>query len=140
MAELNATLAAAVSGLKAQTTRLRIAAENVANANSTAAEPGGDPYRRRVPVFEPVLLQALGQPRVRGVRVATAEDDPSPFGQRYQPGHPAANEAGYVLTPNVDTLAELMDMREAQRAYESNLNMIDAARAMGERALDVLRR
>lgn len=140
MSDLNGTMAAAVSGLKAQGTRLRVAAENVANANSTGATPEEDPYRRRVPVFEEALLRDLGQPGVKGVRVKGAEDDPSPFGQRLQPGHPAADANGYVRTPNVDTLVELTDMREATRAYEANLNMLDAARSMGQRALDMLRR
>lgn len=140
MSELQGSLAAAVSGLKAQSTRLRVAAENVANANSTGATPGADPYRRRVPVFEETLLRNLGQPGVHGVRVTGAEADPSPFGQRLEPGHPAVDANGYVKTPNVETLVELTDMREATRAYEANLNMLETARRMGERALDVLRR
>jgi flagellar basal-body rod protein FlgC len=140
MSELQGSLAAAVSGLRAQSTRLRVSAENIANANSTGATPEADPYRRRVPVFEEALLRSLDQPGVHGVRVTGAEPDPSPFGQRLEPGHPAADANGYVKTPNVDTLVELTDMREATRAYEANLNMLETARRMGERALDVLRR
>jgi len=140
MSEINGSMAAAVSGLKAQSTRLRVSAENVANANSTGATPEEDPYRRRVPVFEEELLRELGQPNVKGVRVKGAEEDPSDFGIRLMPGHPAADENGYVRMPNVDTLVELTDMREATRAYEANLNMLDAARTMGQRALELLRR
>lgn len=140
MSEINGSMAAAVSGLKAQSTRLRVAAENVANADSTGQTPEEDPYRRRVPVFEESLLRDLGQPNVKGVRVKKAEEDPSPFGRKLDPGHPAADANGYVRTPNVDTLVELTDMREATRAYEANLNILDAARSMGERALEVLRR
>jgi flagellar basal-body rod protein FlgC len=134
--DIRATMAAASSGLRAQTLRMRIAAENVANANSTAQTPGGDPYRRRMPMLEERRL-ADG---VRGVRVTGAMDDPSAFRLQFNPTHPGADEAGYVKLPNVDSLTEMMDLREATRAYEANLNMIENARAMTTRALDLLRR
>ncbi len=134
--DIRATMAAASSGLRAQTLRMRIAAENVANANSTAETPGGDPYRRRMPVLEERRL-ADG---VRGVRVTGAVDDPAAFRMQYNPTHPAADASGYVKLPNVDSLTEMMDLREATRAYEANLNMIENARAMTTRALDLLRR
>jgi flagellar basal-body rod protein FlgC len=137
MGDLNASLAASSSGLRAQTNRMRIAAENVANASSTADTPGGDPYRRRVPVFEETLLRESG---AKGVRVIGARDDPSDFRVELNPGHPAADAQGYVKLPNVDALVEVFDMREASRAYEANLNMIEAARNMGARALELLRR
>lgn len=136
MSDLNAAMSAAASGLKAQTMRIRLSAENVANANTTATQPGEDPFRRRVPVFQARELPSGGL----GVRIVGAMPDQSDFRLRYQPGHPAADENGYVRYPNVDSLVEMMDLREAQRAYEANLNMIEAARAMTSRALDLLRR
>ena len=136
MTDIQAAIAAAASGMRAQTTRMRIAAENVANANSTAASPEEEPFRRRIPLLESTTL-ANG---ANGVRVRGAELDMSPFREEYNPSHPAADADGYVRMPNVETLIEMMDMREAQRAYEANLNMIDAARNMTNRALDLLRR
>lgn len=131
-------MAAAASGLKAQTLRMRIAAENVANANSTAQTPGGDPYRRRMPLFEETMLKSSGG--AVGVKIVGAKDDPSNFRMQFNPAHPAADPDGFVKLPNVDTLVEMMDLREASRAYEANLNMIEAARSMTTRALDLLRR
>jgi flagellar basal-body rod protein FlgC len=136
MSEISAALAAAASGLKAQTMRMRIAAENVANANSTGETPGSDPFRRRIPIFETDKLEG----GVRGVAVMGAQDDQTAFKLQYSPGHPAADANGYVKMPNVDSLVEMMDIREASRAYEANLNIIDSARAMASRALDLLRR
>ncbi len=136
MSEISAALAAAASGMRAQTVRMRISAENIANAESTGATPGSDPFRRRIPILKPETL-ADG---VKGVLVSGAEDDKSDFKLTYNPGHPAADANGYVKMPNVNSLTEMMDMREASRAYEANLNMIDAARQMTSRALDLLRR
>ncbi len=134
--DIRATMTAATSGLRAQTMRMRIAAENVANANSTAQTPGGDPYRRRMPMLEEKKLDD----GVRGVRITGAAEDPTAFRLQYNPSHPAADATGYVKLPNVDSLTEMMDLREATRAYEANLNMIENARAMTTRALDLLRR
>jgi len=136
MSDIDAALAAAASGLRAQTLRMRIAAENVANANSVGDGPGGEPFRRRIPLLETTTLMD----GVQGVRVVGAVQDQSAFRTEYNPSHPAAGDDGYVRLPNVDTLVEMMDMREATRAYEANLNMVDAARAMTARALDLLRR
>jgi flagellar basal-body rod protein FlgC len=136
MTDIQAAIAAAASGMRAQTVRMRIAAENVANANSTGETPGADPFRRRIPLLESTALASGAQ----GVRVRGAAVDMSDFREEYNPDHPAADENGYVSLPNVDTLVEMMDMREATRAYEANLNMIDAARTMTTRALDLLRR
>jgi flagellar basal-body rod protein FlgC len=136
MDDIRATLAAAASGMRAQTMRMRVAAENVANARSTADTPGGDPYRRRMPMLE----EARSRDGVRSVRIAGAFDDPSAFRREFNPSHPAADKDGYVKLPNVDTLSEMMDLREATRAYEANLTMIENARAMTSRALDLLRR
>ena len=124
-------------GMRAQAARMRIISENIANADSTAREPGGDPYRRQVPVFEAELDRATG---LNAVRMTDIAYDQSEFTLEFDPGHPAANAEGYVQYSNVQTLVEMMDMREAMRTYEANLNMIENARRMQERALDLLRR
>lgn len=139
MAEIKSTQGAAqaiaATALRAQQARMRVIAENMANANSTSQQAGGDPYRRQVPVFEPAKIDA-GQ----GVRMARVQPDQSAFRTEYEPGHPSADAQGYVKLPNVNTLVEAMDMREAQRAYEANLNVIETARAMEMRVLDLLKR
>ncbi len=130
----NNAMAVAASALKAQQSRMRIIAENIANAQSTAQVAGGEPYRRQVPVF-----QAREIDGVTGVTLAEVRPDQRDFRSEYDPSHPAANAEGYVLRPNVDTLVEAMDMREAQRAYEANLNVIETARSMENRTLDLLK-
>jgi len=125
----------ASSGMRAQQARMRIIAENLANANSTSRAAGGDPYRRQVPVFEP---KAVGGGE--GVRMSRVAADQKDFRTVFDPGHPAANGQGYVSLPNVDPLIEALDMKEAQRAYEANLNVIETARAMEMRTLDLLRK
>lgn len=137
MSEPSDALTIAAAGLRAQSARMRIIAENLANASSTAREPGGDPYRRQIPVFEAELDRQSGLELVRMGRVTP---DNSEFELVHEPGHPAADAEGYVRYPNVNTLIELMDMREAQRSYEANLNMVESSRAMMQRALDLLRR
>lgn len=131
----NDAMAVAASALKAQQSRMRVIAENIANAESTAREAGGTPYRRQIPVFE-----ARNVNGATGVAMAEVRPDQRDFRQDYDPSHPAANADGYVLRPNVDTLIEAMDMREAQRAYEANLNVIETARTMASRTLDILKR
>jgi len=128
--------AIAAYALKAQQARMRIIAENLANANSTGAKSGADPYRRQVPVFQPLKLED-GSMSVRMARVAP---DPSAFKQEYDPGHPAANAAGYVQMPNVNSLIEALDMKAAQRAYEANLNVLENTDAMEKRTLDLIRK
>ena len=137
MPTIEAAMSIAASGLRAQSSRMRVIAENVANADSTAATPGGDPYRRQVPVFEAELNRAMG---VEQVRMARTTPDRSDFSIRYEPGHPAADDQGYVKYSNVNTLIELMDLRAAQRSYEANLSVIENGRAMLTRTLDLLRR
>lgn len=127
--------AIASSALRAQQARMRIIAENLANANSTSKTAGGDPYRRQVPVFEPTKVDG-GQ----GVRLSKIAPDTSEFKSEYEPGNPSANAQGYVKMPNVDPLIEALDMKEAQRAYEANLNVIETARAMDMRTLDLLKK
>ena len=133
---IGAAMRAATTGLRAQTMRMRVSAENVANANSTGQTPGADPYRRRMPVLE----EDRTKEGVRGVRIGGAVDDPLDFKTQFNPSHPAADASGYVKLPNVEPMIEMMDLREASRAYEANLNMIEAARGMNSRALDILRR
>lgn len=126
----------AASGLRAQNARMQIISENIANADSTATTPGGDPYRRKVATFRSEYDRALGAEVVAPGKVRR---DSSDFAVRYDPGHPAADEKGYVKLPNVNSLVETMDMREAQRSYEANLNVISATRRMVLRTLDILR-
>ncbi|WP_233126784.1 flagellar basal body rod protein FlgC [Brevundimonas sp. ZS04] len=131
----NTAMAVASSALKAQQSRMRIIAENIANAESTANVAGGQPYRRQTPVF-----QARNVDGATGVVLAEVRPDQSDFRMDYDPSHPAANAEGYVQRPNVDTLVEAMDMREAQRAYEANLNVIETARNMDSRTLDIIKK
>lgn len=131
----NTAMAVASSALKAQQSRMRIIAENIANAESTANVAGGQPYRRQTPVF-----QARNVDGAIGVVLAEVRPDQSDFRMDYDPSHPAANAEGYVQRPNVDTLVEAMDMREAQRAYEANLNVIETARNMDSRTLDIIKK
>lgn len=130
------TIAVAASGLKAQSGRMRVIAENIANADSTGATPGADPYRRRVPTFVEKLDRELG---VRTVQLGRVLEDQSDFRSRFDPGHPAADDDGQVKLPNVSSLVESMDMREAQRSYEANLNLVNATRRMLSRTIDILR-
>ena len=136
MSDLSSALDVSASGMKAQGTRLRVISENIANAGSTARSPEAEPYRRKLVTFANVLDRELGVERVEVERVTR---DQSPFVERYQPGHPAADENGYVRTSNVNTLVEMTDMREAQRSYEANLKVIEASRAMLQRTNDLLR-
>jgi flagellar basal-body rod protein FlgC len=132
----DAAIAAAASALRAQQSRMRIIAENMANADSVSKTAGGDPYRRQVAVFTPVQL-ADG---VQGVAMTRAAPDQSAFRTEYQPGHPAADAKGYVKLPNVDPLMEAMDMRDAQRAYEANLNVIDTTNSMQSSLIGLLQK
>lgn len=133
---LEKSMIVSAAAMKAQGTRLRVIAENVANANSTAERPDGDPYRRKIVTFHNVLDRELG---MRVVRVRGIRGDQSDFSLRFDPQHPAANTDGYVKTPNVNSLIEMTDMREAHRSYEANLNMIEVTKSMLSRTLDLLR-
>jgi len=130
----NAAMSIAASALQAQQARMRVIAENIANADSTATTAGGDPYRRQTPVFVP--QQVTGG---TGVVMKGSQPDQKPFRMEYNPGNPAADAKGYVKMSNVDPLVEALDMREAQRAYEANLNVIETARTMQSRTLDILK-
>lgn len=135
MDDLNTAMATAASGMRAQSGRIRIVAENIANAGSTASAPGLDPYRRQVPVFASYLDKEAGANLVRMSRV---ELDPSAFTLKFDPAHPAANAEGYVELPNVNPLIEMMDLREAQRSYEANLGALDQVRSMAAATLRIL--
>ncbi len=136
MNDMLKAMSVAASGLQAQGTRLRVISENLANAGSTAEVPGGDPYRRKTVTFAAELDKAIGAEEVKVRRVGT---DPAPFREIYEPSHPAADANGHVKLSNVNMLVELADMREAQRSYEANLQMIEQARTMLMRTIDLLR-
>jgi flagellar basal-body rod protein FlgC len=134
--ELYDSMFISASGMRAQGERLRVIAENIANAESVGEVAGKDPYRRKVIAFKNYLDRDMQADMVKVAKVGT---DPSEFRKRYEPGHPAADEAGYVSYPNVNSLIEMTDMREAQRSYEANLKVIETSRAMLSRAIDILR-
>jgi flagellar basal-body rod protein FlgC len=129
-------IAIAASGLRAQAGRMRVISENIANADSTAQAAGSDPYRRKIPTFRSEVDRALDAQVVAMGRTRT---DPSDFQVKYQPGHPAADANGHVKYPNVNALIEMTDLREAQRSYEANINVIGATRRMIQRTLDILK-
>jgi len=126
----------ATSGLRAQAGRMRVISENIANADSTGSTPGADPYRRKVPTFVSQLDRTLD---ARTVGMGKIVPDNSDFRTKYEPSNPAADQNGYVKYPNVNPLIEMTDMREAQRSYEANLNIIGATRRMIQRTLDILK-
>lgn len=134
--ELDKSLSVAFAGMSAQSERLKVISENIANADSTAKTPDADPYKRKVISFEDELDKSLG---VDTVKVSGVTQVDGGFGRAYEPGNPAADANGYVKTPNVNTITEMMDMREAQRSYDANLNVIDAAKSMLSRTIDLLR-
>ena len=133
---LSATFRIAASGLEAQSTRMRVVAENLANAESTGATPGADPYRRKLVSFDNALDRAAG---VNLVSVKRVSADQRPFRMSYDPSHPAADEKGYVKLPNVDTLVELADMKEANRSYQACLQVWRQARELHAMTLDLLK-
>jgi flagellar basal-body rod protein FlgC len=134
--DLDQAMHIAAAGMKVQGARMRLVAQNLANADSTASTPGGEPYRRQTITFEQALDREIG---VELVRVARTGVDNRPFPLEHEPGHPAADASGNVMLPNVDPLIEMMDMREAQRSFEANLNALSLARSMIQRTLDLLR-
>jgi flagellar basal-body rod protein FlgC len=133
--DINEAIGVAASALSAQSARLRVISENLANAESTGSTAGAEPYRRKIVTFHSVLDRATGISSVKTGPVQTASGD---FERHYDPNHPAADASGYVMMPNVNPLIEMMDMREAQRSYEANMNVIDAAKNMISRAIDLI--
>lgn len=134
--QLTDSLMIASSGMRAQSERMRVVAENIANANSVALNPDGKPYRRKIITFTNEMDRELG---VKVVKVDGITRDKAPFKLRFEPGHPAANADGYVEYPNVSSLVEMMDMREAQRSYRANLKVVETTRSLAGRTLDLLR-
>lgn len=124
------------AGMQAQTARMKVVAENIANADTTATSPGEKPYQRQVVTFKNEFDRANG---VNKVKVTGIFRDNSAFEKKYDPSHPAADADGYVLTPNVKPVMEAMDMRDAQRTYDANLSVIEATRVMVMRTIDVIR-
>jgi flagellar basal-body rod protein FlgC len=135
--DLNASMVIAASGMRAQSSRMRTIAENIANANSTASTPNGDPYRRKVATVKSDFDRDLGASLVQAGKPI---DDMSEFRSQSDPGNPAADKQGYVKLPNVNPLVEVMDMREAQRSYEADLNVMEATKSMLARTVDLLKR
>jgi flagellar basal-body rod protein FlgC len=130
------SISIAASGLRAQAGRMRVIAENIANAESTPQGPGTDPYRRRIPTFRSEVDRALD---ARVIAMGPVRTDQSDFRVKYQPGHPAADATGHVRYPNINPMIEMTDMREAQRSYEANVNVIGATRRMIQRTLEILK-
>lgn len=133
---LDSSIGVSASGLRAQSLRMRVIAENLANSDSVATTPGGDPYRRRVATFKSEVDRVTG---ATSVAVKSIEGDKSQFQRVYEPGNPAADARGYVQRPNVNSLIETADMKSAQRSYEANLNAIESARGMTMRTIDLLK-
>jgi flagellar basal-body rod protein FlgC len=134
--DLTQALTISARGMAAQTERLRVIAENIANQDSTGSTPGAAPYRRKTVQFANEMDRAAG---VATVKVKSVTTDPAPFPQKYDPSNPAANAQGYVQAPNVNGFVEMMDMREAERSYSANLNVMQASRSMLSRVIDLLK-
>ena len=134
--DLSTTLALSAKGMTAQSMRLQVIAQNVANSDTTGSTPGADPYRRKMVAFASTLDQVTG---VSSVSVRQVMPDSSAFPTRFDPANPAANAAGYVKTPNVNSFVEIMDMKEAQRSYTANMNVMETTRGMMSRTIDLLR-
>ncbi len=136
MDPLVASLKVAASGLEAQSTRIRIVSENLANARSTGDTPGADPFRRKTVTFAAELDRATNAALVEVERLGVDEGE---FSTEYDPGNPAADEKGFVKMPNVNVLVEMADMREANRSYEANLQSIKQSRDLISATIDLLR-
>lgn len=134
--DLQRSIAISAAGLKAQSLRMRVVAENLANKDTMAAAPGEQPYQRKVVMFKDVLDREIGASTVKVERVTV---DRSDFEKVYMPSHPGADEQGYVLKPNVNGIIESSDLKEAQRSYEANLNAVEAAKSLTMRTIDLLR-
>lgn len=134
--DISKAIAISAAGMDSQTARLRVIAENLANQDSTGSTPGAEPYRRKTITFEDRLDKEIG---VDTVRVRKVGVDKSDLPKRYDPSHPAADAEGYVRTPNVNSFVEIMDMREAQRGYSANLNVMEVTRTMLTRTIELLK-
>jgi flagellar basal-body rod protein FlgC len=134
--DLNQALNISSTGMDAQTTRLRVIAENIANQDTTGSSPGSDPYRRKTIAFESAMDRAAGVETVRIKNIGLGESD---LPLKYDPANPAANPQGYVKLPNVNSFVEVMDMREAERSYSANLSVMQATRSMLNKTIDILK-
>lgn len=134
--DLTSVMSIASSGLRAQSTRMKVVAENIANASTSPGAPGEKPYQRQVVTFKNEFDRAQG---ISKVKVDGIKKDNSEFIRKFDPSHPAADAEGYVSMPNVKPIMESMDMREAQRSYEANLNVIESSRSMLLKTIDLLR-
>ena len=134
--DISTALDVSSAGMSVQTSRLRVIAENLANQDTTGSSPGADPYRRKTVTFAETLDPSVGTPTVSVEKVGA---DMSDFTLKYDPSHPAANAQGYVKMPNVNSFVELMDMREAERSYSANLNVMQVTRSMLTRTIDLLK-
>jgi flagellar basal-body rod protein FlgC len=134
--DFSKSMSVAASGMRAQTDRMKVIAENIANANSTSPVKGGNPYRRKIATVTQNFDDELGATLVNPGRPLT---DKSDFKSQYDPGNPNADSQGYVKLPNVDSLVEIMDMRDAQRSYEADLQMLDTSKQMMARTVDLLK-
>ena len=135
--DFNTSMTVAASGMRAQSERMRVISENIANANSTASTPNGDPYRRKIATVKSEFDRTLNATVVQSTKPI---EDTSEFRTQYDPGNPAADAKGYVKLPNVNSLVEIMDMRDAQRSYEADLTVMDSSKQMMARTIDLLRR
>ncbi len=135
--EIFKSMMIAAAGMKAQGSRMRVIAQNMANANSTPSGPGVEPYRRQIPSFKNVMDKETGVDLVSSSKTIS---DTSPFQKRFDPGHPSADEQGYIQLPNVNGLIEMMDMKDAQQSFQANLNLIKASRNMMSQTVSLLRR
>jgi flagellar basal-body rod protein FlgC len=134
--DLQKSMRVSAAGMAAQSTRMRVIAENIANADSLGETPGAEPYRRKTISFRNILDREIGTQTVRVGKIGT---DKTTFTRRYEPSHPAADAEGYVLAPNVNNLIEVMDMRQAQRSYDANISVIETSKSMISRTIDILR-
>ena len=134
--DFSKSMAVAASGMRAQSERMKIIAENIANANSTSPTKDGDPYRRKIATISSEFDRELGAATVNAGKPVM---DQTAFRSRYDPGNPNADAQGYVKLPNVDSLVEIMDMREAQRSYEADLNVMDSTKQMLAKTIDLLK-
>jgi flagellar basal-body rod protein FlgC len=137
MSDLSGAMAISSSGMRAQSERSRVIAENIANSDNTPRSPGEAPFARKTIMFKNVLDRTIGGEKVVVDKIG--RDTRTPFPTKYMPGHPAANAAGYVQMPNINTLIEMTDARESQRSYEANLGMFTQSRDMSQRLIDILR-
>lgn len=134
--DLSKLLRISAAGMDAQGTRMRTITENMANADALPTKPGEEPYRRKMVMFRSVLDRQLGMQTIHADRIVNDKTDAK---LRFDPTHPAADEKGYVKAPNVNTLIEVMDMRQAQRSYEANLGVIEITKSMIARTIDILK-